>query len=59
MIQALLVQRRVSSVRVAGSWMMPRLPRNSAALFDGDDIAEWGDAVLQRHEVFPVRAARV
>ena len=28
MIQALLVQRRVSNVRVAGSWMMPRLPMN-------------------------------
>src|SRR5688572_12676824 len=29
MIHALLVQRRVSSVRVAGSWMMPRLPMKS------------------------------
>ena len=28
MIQALLVHRRPSSVRVAGSWMMPRLPMN-------------------------------
>src|SRR6185295_9339484 len=27
-IHALLVQRRASSVRVAGSWMMPRLPMN-------------------------------
>ena len=42
-------QRFLSSVLVAGSWMMPRLPVNSPRCGVGDDVAGRRDAVLQRH----------
>src|SRR5690606_37185420 len=49
MIQALVDHRRLSSVLVSGSWMMPRLPVNMPRASETQIFAEGIDAVLQRH----------